>query len=64
MSGRCREARVILFWPSIAVLAAGLFLIFHALQKSPILPRQWARKQPDAADPFVTFVSMSAGLVE
>lgn len=64
MSGRCREARAVRFWPSIAVLAPALFLIFHALQKSSILPRQLARKQPDAADPFVTFVSMSAGLVE
>ena len=36
MSGRCREARAVRFWPSIAVLAAARFFIFHALQKSPL----------------------------
>ena len=33
MPGRYYEAHALYFWPSIAVLALALFLIFHALQK-------------------------------
>jgi len=33
MPGRYYEAHALYFWPSIAVLALVLFLIFHVLQK-------------------------------
>lgn len=33
MPGRYYEAHALYFWPSIAVLALALFLIFHVLQK-------------------------------
>jgi len=46
--------------------ASGQALPFSLLRDSSFFMRcrnrpcrrQWARKQPDAADPFVTFVSM------
>jgi hypothetical protein len=31
--GRYYEAHTLYFWPSVALLALALFLIFHALQK-------------------------------
>jgi hypothetical protein len=31
--GRYYEAHALYFWPSVALLALGLFFIFHALQK-------------------------------
>jgi hypothetical protein len=31
--GRYYEAHALYFWPSVALLAVALFLIFHALQK-------------------------------
>ena len=38
--GRYYEAHALYFWPSVALLALALFLIFHALQKivQPAIP--------------------------
>jgi hypothetical protein len=38
--GRYHEAHALYFWPSVALLALSLFLIFHALQKiaQPAVP--------------------------
>ena len=38
--GRYYEAHALYFWPSVALLALALFLIFHALQKiaQPTVP--------------------------
>ncbi|WEX87696.1 hypothetical protein PZN02_000117 [Sinorhizobium garamanticum] len=38
--GRYYEAHAFYFWPSVALLALALFLIFHALQKIANPPAQ------------------------